>query len=448
MWTDAVVEGFTATQELVDRFNKSQSDVHVDIVRPLGDKTNVDTIHSAFVQMNGLTAPDPAAETVAVPAGTEMPALVQFDGYRLREMADSGAVIPAQSCINATKFDVSDLAPAVQSYYTIGGVQWPSFVLPSVHLMLFNANQFRKAGLDPAKPPRTLTELEAAARKLQASGIAHPISMPADPNLIEAWLTGVGTTLVSNNNGRTSPPDRATFYTEAAVKVFTTLHRMIADGLLILHDDSHDKIDHLLAVATGAATITFEPSSSSISIAAVVGGDKQAIGQAQQLQGGSGLGGTVTTDYRAAPIPGLKAAGQASIGGSAWYITSGVPEAEQVAAWKFSQYAYQPANQFALLTKFGSLPISAAATKQGDVRSFFTKGGLAGRFLKVANDQFANLDPALPGPLIGPYDQYFTVMRKALFELQDAPAETPSQILTSAENDFTTDLTNYNTIHR
>lgn len=448
MWTDAVVESYTATQDLVEKFNKSQTDVQVELVKPFGAESNAKNIHSAFVQMNGLTSTDRNAEPLQIPAGTKLPSLVQLDSYRLREMADSGAVLPAQSCINDTNFDMSGISPAAEAYYSVGGVQWPAYMIPSVPLMQFNAEQFKKAGLDPDKPPKTIKELEAAAKKLQASGVKHPISLPADPNLIESWLTGAGATLVSDGNGRASSPHRATFFTEAAVELFTDLQRMFNEGLINLHDNSNGNIDHLIDLATGSSTITFEASSSTTSIAAIVGGDANAVSAAQQVQGGSGLGGVVTTDYRAAPLPGLRKPGQASISGSAWYITRGVPEAQQAAAWKFAEFVYKPENQFSLLTKFGALPVSTAVAQQDNVKNFFAKGGLAGRWLSVADTQFENLDPALPGPLIGPYEDFFTIMRNAMFALQGAQgAQTPSQILTNSENEFTHSLASYNTAH-
>lgn len=447
MWTDAVVESYTATQELVDTFNKSQSDVQVELVRLFGEQSTAKNLHTAFVQMNGLTSADVDAEPVQIPAGTELPALIQLDSYRLREMADSGAVLPAQSCINDTNFDMSGISPAAAAYYSVGGVQWPAYMVPSVPLMQYNAEQFKKAGLDPEKPPATLEELEETARKLQASGVKHPISLPADPNLIESWLTGAGATLVSEGNGRASAPHTATFFTDAAVELFTDLQRMMKDGLIALHDNSNGNVDHLLDLATGSSTITFETSSSTISIAAIVAGDEKAVTAAQQIEGGSALGGVVTTDYRAAPLPGLEKAGQASIGGSAWYITRGVPPEQQAAAWKFAEFVYKPENQFAMLTKFGALPVSTSVARQDNVKNFFTNGGMAGRWLSVADAQFESLNPDLPGPLIGPYEQFFTIMRKAMFSLQSADVQNPSQILTNAENEFTRALATYNADH-
>lgn len=445
MWTDAQVSSLETMKSLADKFNKSQSDAKITIVQPFGPQTSSGSLHSAYVQLSGTASIEDASSAVDIPAGIELPALVQLDSYRVREMADAGAVLPAQSCINASGFDASKISPVAQAYYSIGGVQWPAYMVPSMLMMQYNADQFRKAGLDPAKPPKTLEELEAAARKLKASGVEHPIAMPNDPNLIESWLTGAGATLVSDGNGRQGPPQRATFFTQAAVDLFTVLQRMLKEGLINLTDNAQGQIDHLLALATGASTITFEPSSTTTSIAAVVGGDQEATQQAQQVQGGSGLGGVATKDYRAAPLPGLKQAGQASVGGSAWYISSKVPAEQQAAAWKFAEFVFQPDNQLEMLTGFGALPVTTDVASGKRVASFFAKGGLAGQWLSVASKQFQNADPALPGPLIGPYEDFFAIMRDAMVQLQTNPSASPSQILTNAENKFTQELVAYNT---
>ncbi len=449
IWSDAQVEGLTAMNELVKRFNSSQKDVEVTLDRVYGDAVTGGKLRRAYLMANGLMNPADAPAEDRLPSGTLPPALVQLDNYQLREMSDSGAVLPAQSCINATKFDTSGMNPAVKAYYSIGGVQWPSYAIPSVAMMEYNADLFKKAGLDPTKPPTTLAELHDVAQKLKKSGVQIPIAMPTDTNLIESWLTGAGATLVSESNGRASAPQRATFYTQAAVDVFTELRKMVQEGLLKISDNSNGNIDHLLALATGSSAITFETSSSTTSIAAVVGGDQNAIEQSQQINGGSSLGGTITTDYRAAPLPGLtsKGTGQVSVSGKAWFISRGVAPEQQVAAWKFSQFMYEPASQITVLTKFGGLPMTPALSKDAQVVKFFTKGGMAGRWLNVANSELGSLNPDLPGPLIGPYDDFVSILGQAMLQVQSSPQLTPSQILTNAENSFTQKLANYNTTH-
>lgn len=447
MWTDSVIESFKALEELAAQFNKSQDQVHVTIVRPFGDKTVPANLHSSFFGTGAASSEPPAQPTTTIQPGLQRPAIIQFDSFRLREVADSNKVLPAQSCINASKFDTSGILPAAKAYYSIGGVQWPAYMLPAMLIMIFNAQQFTKAGLDPAKPPRTLAELEDAARKLKASGVAHPISLPNDPNIIESWITGSGATLVSDGNGRDASPQRATFYTQSAVDVLTRVQRMMREGLIAFTDEPDGSITHLLKLATGESTLTFETSASTTSIAAVIEGNQQATEEAQKLNGGGGLGGVVTTDFRAAPLPGVRQAGQASIGGFAWYLTSEVPPEQQAAAWKFIEYVYKPENQFAMLTKFGALPLTKEAASQKSVTDWLSGKRIAPSWLKVASEQFRSADPALPGPLIGPYEDFLDLIAGILRQLPKPDSPAPSQLLTQAENQLTAELGNYNTLH-
>jgi sn-glycerol 3-phosphate transport system substrate-binding protein len=70
-------------------------------------------------------------------------------------------------------FDPKAYLPAVTSYYTDTNGNLLSFPFnSSTPILYYNKDAFRKAGLDPSVPPRTWPEVEAAAKKLQAAGLA------------------------------------------------------------------------------------------------------------------------------------------------------------------------------------------------------------------------------------------------------------------------------------
>jgi sn-glycerol 3-phosphate transport system substrate-binding protein len=69
-------------------------------------------------------------------------------------------------------FDPKNYLPSVTGYYSDSAGNMLSFPFnSSTPVMYYNKTQFKKAGLDPEAPPKTWPELEAMAKKLQASGV-------------------------------------------------------------------------------------------------------------------------------------------------------------------------------------------------------------------------------------------------------------------------------------
>ena len=105
----------------------------------------------------------------------QQPAIVQvFEVGTATMMAAKGAVYPVFQLMKDTgePFDPKAYLPAVTGYYS--DVQGNMLSLPfnsSTPVLYYNKDEFKKAGLDPEKAPATWPELEADAKKLQASGV-------------------------------------------------------------------------------------------------------------------------------------------------------------------------------------------------------------------------------------------------------------------------------------
>ena len=104
------------------------------------------------------------------------PAIVQVNGGRDRhhdggEGRDlSGVQLMREQGV---PFDPAAYLPAVTGYYTDATATCcPSRSTASTPILYYNKDQFRVAGLDPETPPKTWPEVEAAARKLLAAGVA------------------------------------------------------------------------------------------------------------------------------------------------------------------------------------------------------------------------------------------------------------------------------------
>ncbi len=103
------------------------------------------------------------------------PHIVQvFEVGTATMMAAQGAVYPVYKLMKdqGLPFDPKDYLPSVTGYYTDSAGNMLSMPFnSSTPVMYYNKTQFKKAGLDPESPPKTWPELEAAAKKLQASGV-------------------------------------------------------------------------------------------------------------------------------------------------------------------------------------------------------------------------------------------------------------------------------------
>nr|WP_188582656.1 sn-glycerol-3-phosphate ABC transporter substrate-binding protein UgpB [Azorhizobium oxalatiphilum] len=120
----------------------------------------------------------PEAMTGAIAAfrAKQNPAIVQvFEVGTATMMAAKGAVYPVYRLMaeQGEAFDPKAYLPAVTGYYSDTQGNMLSYPFnSSTTILYYNKDIFRQAGLDPATPPKTWPELEAMAKKIQASGTA------------------------------------------------------------------------------------------------------------------------------------------------------------------------------------------------------------------------------------------------------------------------------------
>ena len=149
-------------------------------------------------------------------------------------MIDSGAVLPAASCLKADGATTSDLIPRVVAYYSVNGVLYPMPFNDSNPVLYYNKVAFQKAGLDPDKPPVTFDEVKADSQKIVQSGAAkYGIALKTDSWPIEHWLAKASQTLVNNGNGRKARATKVTFDDATGVSVFTWIDDMVKSKLAL-----------------------------------------------------------------------------------------------------------------------------------------------------------------------------------------------------------------------
>ncbi|MBN8905807.1 MAG: sn-glycerol-3-phosphate ABC transporter substrate-binding protein UgpB [Rhodospirillales bacterium] len=143
---------------IADTFNKSQDAIEV---QPVYKGGYADTL---------------TATIAAVRAG-QAPHLVQIFEVGTGTMLAAGKAVKQVwelSKETGVKLDPAAYIPAVRGYYSLADGRMASMPFnSSTAVMWYNKDAFRKAGLDPAKPPATWPELEAAARAIKAKGAAE-----------------------------------------------------------------------------------------------------------------------------------------------------------------------------------------------------------------------------------------------------------------------------------
>jgi sn-glycerol 3-phosphate transport system substrate-binding protein len=402
VWHAMTQANETALTKLTDQFNGSQRDVRVKLV----NQTAYDDTFTEFKA--GLGSGD-------------LPDLVQLQDTSLQLMIDSRAVLPAQACVDAEKYDLSDHIARVVDYYTVKNVLWPMPFNVSNLVLLYNKQAFTRAGLDPEKAPATLEEIRAASQKIVASGAAKAgLALKTAPEYPEQWLAKAGQPYVNNGNGRQQRATAVTFDNQAGLDVYTWLASMVTDKLAIATPNRG--FDHLFAVANANAAMTIESSASLGTILGVVGNYPSVTLGVGAFPGPPGQGGVL-------------------VGGAALYIVNKSSPAKQEAAWRFAKFLNEPASQAAWSAGTGYVPIRKSAIDLEPIQKRWAE--VPG--FRVGYDQLlaGGTNAATAGPVIGDY----VGVRKAVEDALQAMVTTgtpPKQAIDRAAQRANAAIKDYN----
>ncbi len=419
LWHSFVAETKLFIEGLVDEYNASQDRVHVDL-REQGQ--SYDQVLAKYV--------------AGIPSG-QIPDIVNVEDVSLREMVDSGTVLPAEACEEADGFSTGQL-PVVRNYYTADDIYWPGYTNVSEPILYYNAVMFEAAGLDPNDPPGTLDELRTMAETLKESGVDTPLALKLDEWFVESWINGAGGTLVNEDNGRDGLATEATFDTPQMHDLYTWIKDMVDDGLMVGFSDTDGQINHYLALAQKNAAMGPETSTAATTIKAVLGGTT--------YEEGAGVApGAIETDgleVRAGPFPGMEEPAQVRVSGGAFYMSNVGSPAEQAASWDFMKYMWSVDSQVGWHLQGSYLPTTQAAAGNPQVTEYWDSD-LAGQLLKVGYDELVAVDPERPGPQIGPYGDYKTAIERSLDRLVFEGASV-DDVIAEAQTSITEALTAYN----
>jgi sn-glycerol 3-phosphate transport system substrate-binding protein len=328
----------TWLRQTVKAFNASQGDVRVKLV-------SQPTYQDALTKYKaGLRTGD-------------LPDVVQLEETTVQVMLDSRSTVPVQACVDADKYPLDDFLPRALAYYSSGDVLNAMPWAVSNPVLFYDAAAFRKAGLDPAKPPTTFAEVKAYAQQIVDSGAAsHGIALRIEPYIFEYLYAKSGGMYVNHGNGLTARATAANLDTAVASKILTWWKDMVDSGLALNTGSTPNNIDHMLAIGNHDAAMTFEA-------CGVLGTVRQVL-QSGEFKG---------VEVAAAPLPELEPGGGVPVGdGALWLPKAGAPE-KRGAAWQFVKYLADAKQQASLSMAGGYVPVRQSATQEPALKAAWAK---------------------------------------------------------------------------
>lgn len=140
-WEDFEKE---AMREIVDAYNASQ------------DKVFVNFLSTGAIDQKLLLAT----------AGGNPPDVAGLWAWRLYTYAEMGALEPLDGLMRRDGVSAEDYLPSIIEQCRYKDFTWALPTTPATLALHYNRDLFRKAGLDPDRPPRTIAELNEYAAKL------------------------------------------------------------------------------------------------------------------------------------------------------------------------------------------------------------------------------------------------------------------------------------------
>lgn len=406
MWHELVRTNNDWLVNATDAFNSSQSRVHVTLVQ----QPDYPSLFEKYKA--GLSTGD-------------LPDVAQFEDTTVQQLIDSGSTVPVEDCIDASHYSVADYLPRTLKFYSHQGVQRSMPWAVSNVILYYDPAKFAKAGLDPNKPPQTLEEVMQDSQKIVASGAAtHGIALHAQPYVFEYLLAKSSGEYVNNGNGRASRATAANLTSATAMKIWNWWHQMVTSGLALNTGSDPNSIDHLLAIGTGNAAMTFEASG--------VIGAIEAVLHSGQYQG---------VQIATAPLPALTTGGGVPVGDGSLWIPSHSTPAKRAAAWEFIQYLDSPEEQASLAAEGGYVPVRSSATQLPVLVQRWNQDPN----YKVGYTQLTEgtINPANIGSLIGDYQGVRNAVTDGMVQML-SNGKTPESAAAIAEREANTAIANYN----
>ncbi len=355
----------------------------------------------------------------------QRPDLMQMYDVGTRYMIDSKTTIPMQSFIDKDHYDVSDIQPNIAGYYTIDKKLYSMPFNTSMPLLYINKEAFQKAGLDPNKPPTTIDEIMADAKKIKntpGETVKYGFGATLYGWYVEQWNAIANQTVCSSDNGRTGRATTADLVTPTNQKLYRWWQDMVKQGLAEKLDSNTDNGDS--AFGSGTVAIGLESTGS-------LGQFVQAAATAKNpFTVGTGFFPKVDAGDTGGPIIG---------GASLWAVDSGNAARER-ATWELVKFLADKQSQVTWHTSTGYFPISRSALEDPADKRWVAKNPQFETAVKQL--QQTKLTPATQGCSVGEMPAVRkdseTALQAAILQGQDV-----KKALTDAQNTANKQISDY-----
>ncbi|MFJ9844318.1 ABC transporter substrate-binding protein [Kitasatospora sp. NPDC101155] len=172
------------------------------------------------------------------------PDILQTGGYA--DFAKNGQLYPAQDVLSGST--AADFIPSLAHAGEQDGTQYGIPFVSSARMFLINNALFKKAGLDPANPPKTWADLTAAATALKNAGVEIPLGVPLGKEEAQGesfiWM-------LENHGGYQDDKGKYTINSQANIDTFTQLKSWVNAGLTEQSPASVNRTDLAKDFASG-----------------------------------------------------------------------------------------------------------------------------------------------------------------------------------------------------
>ncbi|HVY52624.1 MAG TPA: sugar ABC transporter substrate-binding protein [Devosia sp.] len=172
--TTAVLLPTMAAAETLSIWARASSSNAAQVMLDLWNSTHDDKIELTTIPDNQMVT----KLATGVQSG-DVPDLVSFDLIFMPDFMKAGFLTDLTDVLSKDP-NQQKVAKAFRDLATYEGKLYGTGFTPDVSILLYNKGIFKKAGLDPEKPPTTIAELEDYAKKIHA----------ADPSLYGYYFSG------------------------------------------------------------------------------------------------------------------------------------------------------------------------------------------------------------------------------------------------------------------
>ncbi len=315
------------TKSLVDQFNATHKDIQVEAIYQGSYDDAINKLKAAIQSKS-------------------TPHVMQVYDIGTKFMIDSGAVVPMQKWIDRDKVDISTFEPNILAYYTVNKKLYSMPFNISTPLLYYNKDAFKKAGLDPNKPPRTFEEVEKYALALSEKDSSGRVTRPGMAIAIYGWffeqfLAAQGDLYANSGNGRDGTATAVAWNTKDAAKIIEWWYGMVKDGAVV--NIRRKTADTQKAFIAGQVAMTIDST-------AVLGDIMKGVGGKFEVGAGY-LPRPEASGSKGGVIPG---------GGSLWLLDNH-PDEEEAATWEFIKFMTAPKQQAYWHMNTGYFPITKLA---------------------------------------------------------------------------------------